>query len=143
MPQYSVPQFIEVEDKIIGPFSLKQFLVLLGGAGIVFFLYKIISNLFFAILAGLPIAAATLFFVFGQFNGRSIGYLFSSALGFMSEPRYFVFHKKGERGVIKKEKEEEFAAPQILAPEEKLSRLHKLTYILDQDVKAEEELLKK
>src|SRR3989344_2665997 len=31
--EYQVPQFIEVEDKIIGPLTLKQFIYLAGEAG--------------------------------------------------------------------------------------------------------------
>ena len=31
---FSVPQFIDVEDKIIGPLTLKQFIYLAGGAGL-------------------------------------------------------------------------------------------------------------
>jgi len=32
--QYQVPQFIEIEDKIFGPLTLKQFLYLAGGGGL-------------------------------------------------------------------------------------------------------------
>ena len=37
--QYQVPQFIEIEDKIIGPLTLKQFLYLAGPAAISFILF--------------------------------------------------------------------------------------------------------
>ncbi|TSC80302.1 MAG: hypothetical protein G01um101429_152 [Parcubacteria group bacterium Gr01-1014_29] len=33
MQQFQVPQFIEVEDKIFGPLTTKQFFYLLGGGG--------------------------------------------------------------------------------------------------------------
>ena len=32
--EYQVPQFIEVEDKIFGPFTLKQFIYVAGGVGL-------------------------------------------------------------------------------------------------------------
>ena len=32
--QFQVPQFLDVEDKIIGPFTIKQFLYLAGGVGL-------------------------------------------------------------------------------------------------------------
>jgi len=38
--QFQVPQYIEVEDKIIGPLSLKQFMYLGGAAGIAYILFK-------------------------------------------------------------------------------------------------------
>src|SRR3954468_7224123 len=37
--RFQVPQFIEVEDKIIGPFTLKQFIFMAGGAGLSFLIY--------------------------------------------------------------------------------------------------------
>ncbi|TSC61742.1 MAG: SsrA-binding protein, partial [Parcubacteria group bacterium Athens0416_74] len=31
--QFQVPQFIEVEDKIVGPLTFKQFVFIAGGLG--------------------------------------------------------------------------------------------------------------
>lgn len=41
--QFQVPQFIEIEDKIVGPFTGRQFAFLLGGFGGGFIFYKILS----------------------------------------------------------------------------------------------------
>ncbi|MCX6718883.1 MAG: PrgI family protein [Candidatus Taylorbacteria bacterium] len=49
--QYQVPQFIDVEDKIFGPLTLKQFIYLAGGAGLAFVVYILIGNL---VLAAIP-----------------------------------------------------------------------------------------
>ncbi len=40
--EYQVPQFIEVEDKIIGPLTLKQFIYVAGASGlaVVSFAYR-------------------------------------------------------------------------------------------------------
>jgi len=35
--QFNVPQFIETEDKLIGPFTLKQFLYLAAGGALLVF----------------------------------------------------------------------------------------------------------
>jgi hypothetical protein len=35
--QFPVPQFTDVEDKIIGPLTVKQFFILLVSAAIIFF----------------------------------------------------------------------------------------------------------
>src|SRR5437868_6108074 len=51
--RFQVPQFIEVEDKIFGPLTLKQFIYLAGGAGLSFVVYVFLGNL---ILAFIPIA---------------------------------------------------------------------------------------
>ena len=139
--QFSVPQFVDVEDKIIGPLTLKQFLVLLVGAAIIFVLNRFIVNLFFFILVSLPFAGLALIIAFGKFNGRTVPELMFSGFSFVSEPRSFIFHKSTAE---KKEPEEEIveaAAKPKETREERLSRLHKLTYILDQNVKSERELI--
>ncbi|MFZ2149983.1 MAG: PrgI family protein [Minisyncoccia bacterium] len=41
--QFKVPQFLEIEDKIFGPFTFRQFVYLAGGAGICFVLYKLLG----------------------------------------------------------------------------------------------------
>jgi hypothetical protein len=41
--QFKVPQFLEIEDKIFGPFTFRQFVYLAGGAGLCFILYKLLG----------------------------------------------------------------------------------------------------
>ncbi len=50
--RFQVPQFIEVEDKIVGPLTLKQFIYLVGGAGLSFFVYTLLDSV---VLSFLPI----------------------------------------------------------------------------------------
>ncbi len=58
--QFKVPQFLDIEDKIFGPFTFKEFVYLAGGAGLCFVLYKLLGLLLGAIpilaVAGLAIA---------------------------------------------------------------------------------------
>lgn len=51
--RFQVPQFIEVEDKIFGPLTLKQFIYLAGGGGLSFLVYVILNSL---LLSFIPIA---------------------------------------------------------------------------------------
>ena len=41
--QFKVPQFLEIEDKIFGPFTFKEFVYLAGGAGICYILFKLLG----------------------------------------------------------------------------------------------------
>ena len=68
--EYQVPQFIGVEDKIIGPLTLKQFIYLAGGAGlcVVFFSYL---NIVVAFLLSAPVAAFVAALAFYKINGKS------------------------------------------------------------------------
>jgi len=59
--QFHVPQFINVEDKIFGPLSFKQFVYLVGGAGFCVILYavipyKVIAYPFIIVAAGFSLA---------------------------------------------------------------------------------------
>ena len=51
MQQFTVPQFIDVEDKIVGPLSVRQFLTLLATFGLCFLFYKIFVFTVFLILS--------------------------------------------------------------------------------------------
>ena len=49
--QFKVPQFLDIEDKIFGPFTFREFVYLAGGAGLCFILYKLLG----LILGAIPI----------------------------------------------------------------------------------------
>lgn len=69
MQQFTVPQFIDVEDKIIGPITTRQFLILLGAAIIIAVCYKIFDfSAFLTISIFIFIVAAV--FAFWKINGR-------------------------------------------------------------------------
>ncbi len=57
MQDFQVPQFIEDESKLVGPFSFVQIFIIVIGAGIALLVY----NLFIKIIA-IPIALLILFF---------------------------------------------------------------------------------
>lgn len=139
--QFSVPQFVDVEDKIIGPLTLKQFLVLLFGGAIIFLLNRIILNLFFFILVSLPFAGLSLIIAFGKFNGRTISELILSGIGFVSEPRSFIFRKSAQKQKQPEDEIVEAVESPKESQEDRLSRLHKLTYILDQSEKIESQII--
>src|SRR3989338_6246735 len=67
--QFQVPQFIEVEDKIFGPLTFKQFIYIGGGLGASYILFRILpiylAGPLIAVVGGL--AAGLAFF---QLNGR-------------------------------------------------------------------------
>lgn len=69
MAQYQVPQFIEVEDKIFGPFTLKQFVYLAGGGGICLALFTILP-IWLALPLMIPPVVLALALAFYQINGR-------------------------------------------------------------------------
>ena len=73
MQQFQIPQFIEMEDKLFGPLTFKQFMYLVGGGGICFILYVWLPLPF--IIKIIPIAgvaALALALAFVKYNGRPL-----------------------------------------------------------------------
>lgn len=73
MQRFTVPQFIDVEDKIIGPITTRQFLIFLTGAILVAILYRFFDFTAFLFLAVL-ISLFTIVLAFVKINGRPFHY---------------------------------------------------------------------
>lgn len=69
MQQFTVPQFIDVESKIIGPITSRQFLILLGAAVIIGLSYKFFDFTLFLTIGMITFLIAILF-AFVKINGR-------------------------------------------------------------------------
>ncbi len=67
--QYQVPQFIEIEDKIFGPLTFKQFVYVAGGAGMCFVAYRFIP-MPFSMLVILPLGGFSIALAFYKVNNR-------------------------------------------------------------------------
>jgi hypothetical protein len=61
MEQFTVPQFIDVEDKVVGPLSARQFLILLAGGGMSFLYYKMFIFIYFLVFSILTVILAAVF----------------------------------------------------------------------------------
>lgn len=68
MMQFTVPQFIDVEDKIIGPITVRQFMVMLFGFLIMAIFYKVFDFSLFLTLSLVLFAVCSLF-AFFKVNG--------------------------------------------------------------------------
>ena len=69
--QFQVPQFIEVEDKIFGPLTFKQFIYVLGGVGCAYLAYRALP-IYIAVPLMLGGAGGGAALAFMQYNGRPL-----------------------------------------------------------------------
>lgn len=125
--QYQVPQFIEIEDKIIGPLTLRQFMWLGGGGGLGFILFQVIKPSFFAPLFFLVMAVAIVF-AFVKVNGRPFTSFLGSLMNFTTRPTFYIWKripKTEKSGLVK---EEEMIVQKTSTNE---SRLKELTRTID------------
>lgn len=90
--QFHVPQFIDVEDKILGPITARQFVISLTTVAFEFVLYKLFTFWVFGILGLLLLAfGGTLAFL--RVNGRPFHFFLLSMLQTLRRPWLKVWDK--------------------------------------------------
>ncbi len=92
MAQFVVPQFIDVEDQIIGPVTTRQFAILMVDGLVMVILYKLLSlplAIFFDVL--LLISGIVLAFV--KVNGQSFHYFLLNVFQTWKRPHVRVWNK--------------------------------------------------
>ncbi len=139
--QYAVPQFTEVEDKLIGPLTLKQFLTLLAAGGIDLFFWSLLGFSIFFFLFALPITLLGLSLAFGSFNGRPMYGYIGAFINYTTRPQARIFIREEPNFVMKIETKKPQAAQAEKDNESAESRLKKLAYLLDQKTQEEQELI--
>lgn len=130
--EYQVPQFIEVEDKIFGPFTLKQFIYVAGGIGIcaICILYIPMP---FGIIVAIPFAALAAALAFYKVNNKSFVEVLESGFKFYTADRLYLWKKEPKAG----KPTTQGPAAAASAPERaqlqglSRSRLHDLAWSLD------------
>jgi len=110
--QYKIPQNIDVEDKILGPFTLKQFLYIMTGGVLIYIFFNIFAttNIFLFIGLSIPVAAATLALVFIKVNERpfvDFFFYFMAYLQDSKEKRWIKSTKIKEFKIIARVSEDE------------------------------------
>ncbi|HEY4521676.1 MAG TPA: PrgI family protein [Candidatus Paceibacterota bacterium] len=127
--QYQTPQFIDVEDKIFGPLTAKQFFYLLGGVAAIFILY-VFFQLWVVILLGLPIGGFSLALTFLKINGIPFTKVLANFLSHTSQQKVFIWQRES-----KPRRSEEVGAPTPkgvgVAPKLTESKLQELAWSLD------------
>lgn len=91
--QYQVPQFIEIEDKIFGPLTLKQFLYLAGGGGLCLLFFTLLP-LYIAIVCMLPVIAFSLALAFYKVNDRPFIVVMEHALGYFFGTKLYLWKQR-------------------------------------------------
>lgn len=91
--QFVVPQFLDVEAKIIGPITGRQFVILLSTLGVEFIIYSIFLNIAVVIILGLPVLATGLIFAFAKVNGQPFHFIVLNMVQTLRRPGLRVWDK--------------------------------------------------
>lgn len=89
--QFRVPQFIDMEDKVFGPLTLKQFGYIVGAGGLSFIIWTLVPIKFIAMLFIAPVVALFLSLAFVKYNNRSFGEILQSAFNYYTGTRIFTW----------------------------------------------------
>lgn len=91
--EYQVPQFIEVESKIVGPLTLKQFIYIAGGGGlcVIFFTYL---PMLVAILLSIPVVAFAASLAFYKVNGKSFIEMLEAGFNYYTGAKLFLWKRR-------------------------------------------------
>jgi hypothetical protein len=93
MRQFTVPQFIDVESKIIGPITARQFVIMLIGAVFIGIGYKIFDFALF-LLSGFLIFGISTIFAFFKINGRPFHFFVLNFIQTAKKPSLRVWNHK-------------------------------------------------
>jgi len=99
--QFKVPQFLDIEDKIFGPFTFSQFVYLAGGAGLGFVIFKLMGLLLGAIPI-LAIAGLALALTFYRPNNKPLVNMIESGMKYAMQDKLYIW-KRRENKKFKKE----------------------------------------
>lgn len=130
--QFQVPQFIEVEDKIFGPLTFKQFVYVAGGAGLSYLFWRIFP-IYVAgplVIGALGFGAALAFF---QMNGRPFILALEHGFYFFVRSKLYLWNNE-RRDKKKNERTTPIDAAANAAtyiPKLSESKLHELSWSLD------------
>lgn len=117
MSQYKVPQKIDLQDKIVGPLTLFQFVYLLVGGMTAFGIYKL-GSIFLTVGLALPIALLAIAFAFVKIQDQPFGKFLFNFLLFVFSPKARVWHhgKSSAPLVVKSSVGANEQKPQTVAP---------------------------
>jgi len=93
MDQFVVPQFIDVEDKILGPITTRQFGIIMIDALVCFIVYKILS-LAYAAIVDVVLLSAGLVLAFVRINGQPFHFFLLNVVQTWRRPMLRAWNKE-------------------------------------------------
>lgn len=98
--QFKVPQFLDIEDKIFGPFTFREFIYLAGGGGLCFILYKLLGFW----LGAIPILAVGGFsaaLTFYKPNNKPFLNMIEAGVKYAAQDKLYIWKKKAKKKEVK------------------------------------------
>lgn len=104
MKQFVVPQFIDVEDKILGPITVRQFILIVVG-GIIEILTLKFGDVAFFIFVTVLVAPTILLFGFIKVYGYPFHSFLINVATSLKKPQLRVWNKNSSQEVVKEQED--------------------------------------
>ncbi len=128
--QFQVPQFIEVEDKIFGPFTFKQFVYIAGGLGLSYLVWRLLPKFVAAPLL-LGVMGFSVALAFMQYNGRPFMVAIETAFFYLIHTKLYLWNNKTKKRLEETRLNPLPSQENLYVPKLSDSRLHELAWSLD------------
>ena len=123
MQMFTVPQFIDVEDKIIGPITTRQFIICLVGLGVLVPAWRFLDLLSFVLIALLDFVVVGAF-AFVKINGRPFHYFVLNVIQTFKKPNLRIWnHKNPLKDLLSSEEAATEEVPTVTKPTAQRERL--------------------
>jgi hypothetical protein len=132
--KFRIPQFIDMEDKIIGPLTLKQFGYIVGAGGLSFIIWTFIPIKFIAVLLIAPVAGLFLALAFVKYNNRSFGEFLESAFSYYTSSKVYTWKQPNPESYTNEQHIDQIVADttkQMIISKTNRDRIHDLSLGLD------------
>lgn len=117
MQQFIVPQFIDVEDKIIGPVTVRQFIMTMAAGLLIFLEFRFFDFSLF-LISGILTLGLLILFAFVKVNGRPSYYFLLNIIETFKKPQLRVWKKIDQA-------QKEMEIPKIVKVEAQKSQIQK------------------
>lgn len=128
--RFQVPQFIEIEDKIFGPLTFKQFIYVAGSIGISVVLFVFLPK-FLAILLALPILIFGSMLAFYKINGKPFVNVVEAFVKYAMTSKLYIWKKIDKPRSANSEVNAPKSFDQVHVPKLSESKLKEMTWNLD------------
>lgn len=126
--QFKVPQFIDIEDKLFGPFSFRQFAYLVGGGGLIYLLFRVLP-LWIAIIPMLLVGGLTGLLTFYRINNKPFAYYLQAGISYFISNKLYIWKQRLAKPDDKKE--EVASEPISVLPNVSVDSIKDLSWSLD------------
>jgi hypothetical protein len=135
--QFKVPQFIDVEDKLFGPFTFAQFAYLIGGAGAAFVAYKLLP-LWISIFLIIPIVGISILLVFVKINNKPFIYYLQAGMNYLISSKLYIWKQRTIDPNNKENEDENTPSLVSVVPMTSANKIKDLSWSLDMEEKEKE-----